>query len=183
VRRFLSLETPRCAGRLRRGNCRPAPPLVYRAMPAMPRLVHEIRPDMPRPHEPHLGFFWLFRGKVIIESIALSKAEPWGEFRNHPRSHFDHWTDLQRAGTVPSDMEYDEPPRGRVVYDPAHERFLLYADRCILRNKAALKRIMTALFLPMGRTTTSSDLHYRCARCAKRDASRGSAARGEDQES
>src|SRR5439155_18247721 len=36
--------------------------------------------------------------------------------------------------------------------------------RCIL-SKKVLKRIMTALFLPAERTTTSSDLHYRCARC------------------
>jgi hypothetical protein len=113
----------------------------------------------------HVGIFWLFQGKVITDSTPLSKAEPYGECLTHPRSHLEHWTDLQHSGSVPADVEYEEPPRGRVVYFPANDRFVPYADRCILSKKTVLKRIMTALFLPAERTSTSSDLHYRCAGC------------------
>jgi len=119
-------------------------------------------------HEHRVGVFWLFQGKVITDSTPISKAEPYGECLTHPRGHLEHWTELQQRGTVPAGVEYEEPPRGRVVYFPASDRFVLYADRCILSKKAVLKRIMTALFLPAERTTTSSDLHYRCAGCLRR---------------
>jgi hypothetical protein len=115
--------------------------------------------------EPHVGIFWLFQGKVIIDSTPRTKAEPYGECRTHARGHLEQWTELQRIGTVPAGVEYEEPPRGRVVWYPAREHFLLYADRCILRKPAALKKVMDALFLPRDRTTTSSDPHYRCPRC------------------
>jgi hypothetical protein len=65
-------------------------------------------------------------------------------------------------------VEYEEPPRGRVIYYPAEKSFVIYADRCILRKKAVVKRILKALSLPAQRTTTSSDPHYCCARCLER---------------
>jgi hypothetical protein len=118
--------------------------------------------------ERHVGIFWLFQDRVITDSTPLSKAEPYREYLTHPRSHLEHWTNLQHSGTVPAGVEYEEPPRGRVAFLPANERFVLYADRCILSKKAVLKQIMTVLFLPPERTTTSSDPHYRCARCLSR---------------
>lgn len=118
--------------------------------------------------ESRVGIFWLFRGKLIIDFTPLSKAERYGECRNHARGHLEHWTELQRLRTVPADVEYEEPPRGRVVYDSTHERFVLYADRCILSKKAVLEQIIVALLLPSEQTTTSSDLHYRCVGCLSR---------------
>jgi hypothetical protein len=32
-------------------------------------------------------------------------------------------------------MEYDQPPRGRVMFDTRSQRFTVLADRCILQNK------------------------------------------------
>jgi hypothetical protein len=52
-----------------------------------------------------------------------------------------------------------------VNYCPIRDNFVLYADRCILRKEAILKRIINALSLPAERTTPSSDSNYRCARC------------------
>jgi hypothetical protein len=66
---------------------------------------------------------------------------------------------------VPTDVEYEESPRGRAVYDSRRDRFVIYADRCILRRKNTLRQVMKELKLPQNKTETSSDLHYRCSRC------------------
>jgi hypothetical protein len=124
---------------------------------------------MRQPQETRVGIFWLFRGRVIIDSTQLSQAEPYGEFRGHARGHLEHWTELQRIGKVPTSVEYEEPRRGRVVYNPARDQFALYADPCILGKPAAMKKVMDALFLPRGQTTTLSDSHYRCSRCLMED--------------
>jgi hypothetical protein len=38
----------------------------------------------------YVGIFWLVNGKMVIDSTPLSEAEPYGDHRDHPRSHIDH---------------------------------------------------------------------------------------------
>jgi hypothetical protein len=115
-------------------------------------------------HEPHVGIFWLFGDRLIIDSTPVSKAEPYGLAKTHGRGHLKYWTELQRSGAVPPEVEYEEPPRGRVGYYPKEERFVLRADHCILAEKNAVRRIMKAMNLPPN-TTMEPDPHYRCSRC------------------
>ncbi len=118
--------------------------------------------------EPRVGIFWLFEGKLITDSTPLSQAEPYGKAKTHPRGHLKHWTELQKTGQVPLDVEYEDPPRGRVTYYPQEEEFVLYADPCIFEKKRLVQQIMEALSLPGKHTTTAKDPHYRCARCLRR---------------
>jgi len=113
---------------------------------------------------PHVGIFWLIKGKLIIDSASLSDAEDYGHFRIHPRSHEKVWSELQKRGDVPSDVEYEEAPRGRVMYDTKTQRFTLLADRCILREKKVMGKIRQLMHLPKN-TTIGGDSHYQCSLC------------------
>ena len=115
--------------------------------------------------EPRVGIFWLFRDRLIIDATPLSNAEPYGTAMTHPTSHIDHWTRLQRTGAVPVEVEYERPPRGRIVFDGREERFHLLADKCILLRRDVVGRIMDAMRLPPGKTTEGRDGHYRCYEC------------------
>ena len=68
---------------------------------------------------------------------------------------------------VPPEVEYEETPRGRAGYNKREERYWLRADRCILKKKGFVSKIMKAMHLPPD-TTTETDPHYRCARCLSR---------------
>ena len=114
--------------------------------------------------EARVGIFWLLKERLVIHGTPLSEAEPYGEFRNDPRSHEQYWGDLQRDGIVPPGMEYEEPPRGRVIYNTPNQRFTLLADRCILQNARVVGEILRRLRLPKD-TLTQTDSHYRCSRC------------------
>jgi hypothetical protein len=121
-------------------------------------------PTQRQKEEPHVGIFWLVEGKLLIDSTPLSQAEPYGEHLTHARSHIGAWEQYQRVGTVPADMEYEESPRGRVIYHMKTRRFTFLADPCILKDKRIVHQIMSALSLP--RTTeTGTDEHYRCSAC------------------
>ena len=65
----------------------------------------------------------------------VSYEARWGQQLN-VLGHADYWQQLRRSGAVPGEVEYDEPPRGRVVYDTIGRKYLLYADSCILSKKA-----------------------------------------------
>jgi hypothetical protein len=114
--------------------------------------------------EPRVGIFWFIDGKLILDSTPLSMAEPYGTALTHPTSHIDYWERLQRKGVVPVDCEYEEPARGRVVYDGREQKYSLMADRCILGRRDVVAEIMEAMHLPED-TALSTDDHYRCYRC------------------
>ena len=117
--------------------------------------------------EPRVGIFWLFDGKLIIDTTPVSMAEPYGTALTHPSSHIDHWERLQRTGAVPAEVEYEESPRGRVVYDGREQRFHLMADKCILGRRDVVAGIVEVMHLPED-TKLSKDSHYRCPRCLAR---------------
>jgi hypothetical protein len=119
----------------------------------------------PAAPEPQVGIFWFFRDRIIVDSTPLSKAEPYGNALGHTISHIDFWTLQQRKGAVPAEVEYEEPPRGRVVFDRQEKRFHLMADKCILGRRDVVGRLMAAMNLPPGKTTEGRDEHYRCHEC------------------
>jgi hypothetical protein len=120
----------------------------------------------PGNQEPRVGIFWLLGdGTLLLDATPLAEAEPYGEFLTHSRSHIDQWAEFQRHAIAPRDAEYEEWPRGRVVYDARQKRFTLYADRCILIRKNVIRKIMTAMNLTKNQTELSPDEHYRCSTC------------------
>ncbi|MGD1081803.1 MAG: hypothetical protein ABR881_26085 [Candidatus Sulfotelmatobacter sp.] len=116
--------------------------------------------------QPQVGIFWVVKSKLILKGVTLDEAEPCGRFFN-AIGHDSYWGELQVAGAVPGDVEYDEPPRGRVVYDVIADRFHLYADRCILADKKLIEEIIAQLRLAKQRIKIAPDLHYRCTNCLR----------------
>ena len=117
--------------------------------------------------QPKVGIFWFYEDRLLIDSVPVSQAEACEGFYNYPLSHEHSWVKLQRRGVVPAEVEYDEPPRGRGVYNARTQQFLLMADQCILKNPELVKRILAVLDLP-ARTKTEPDSHYRCVHCLSR---------------
>jgi len=122
-----------------------------------------------------VGIFWLLGDRLILDTSPLSEAEPYGDCLGHRTSHIDYWTAQQRFGTVSREIEYEDPPRGRVVFNKRTQRFDLYADRCILDRKAVIKRIMEAMHLPASQTSIGTDGHsghYKCLKCLETSCAR-----------
>ncbi len=120
------------------------------------------------PDEPRVGIFWLVRDKLLFDSTPLSGAELYGDHLTHPRSHIDMWAQFQRLGQAPPESEYEEFPRGRVMYHPALEESTILADQCILSRNDLVAQIKEALHLLQG-TKVGTDPHYRCFRCLYAD--------------
>jgi hypothetical protein len=117
--------------------------------------------------EPRVGIFWLVDGEPLVDGTPLRAAEDYGDFKTHPRSHLEAWSLLQQNGIAPPEVEYEEFPRGRVMYNPTTRRFTLLADRCILRDKNVVAKIMLEMNLPNRNTDKGTDAHYRCSACLR----------------
>jgi hypothetical protein len=112
----------------------------------------------------YVGIFWLLDGTLFTDSTPLNQAEPYGDHLTHPRSHIDVWDGWQKLGKVPVDVHYEEPPRGRVVFNRKTTQSVLLADKCILERRSVVAEITKALGLPKN-VTLGSDSHYRCSKC------------------
>jgi len=113
---------------------------------------------------PEVGIFWMYGGRILAAGEYISEAEDLGGFKNYSKTHEQYWTEMQRIGAVPREMEYDEAPRGRVVYTTATRTFTLYGDPCILQRKGMIGKVMQELHLPP-ETKVMRDEHYRCPNC------------------
>jgi hypothetical protein len=116
---------------------------------------------------PQVGIFWLVDGKPLIDITPLREAEDYGDFKTHPRSHLEAWSLFQERGIAPPDIEYEEFPRGRVMFNTKTGWFALLADRCILGDKRIVSQIMSAMHLPIENVDEDTDSHYRCLVCLR----------------
>ena len=113
---------------------------------------------------PNLGVFWVDvkAGKIYSDMTSLKEADVLGEFKIHPRAHYDVWRSIQNRNPKWKGMEYEDIPRGRIVYkqDPKDPKFIVLM--CDKLNTPKIKKIVTNEFnLPLGYVEFDfTDEHY-----------------------
>jgi hypothetical protein len=134
-----------------------------------------VEPNPPPRPDARVGIFWSVPDAagvtcLVTDSEPLLKAEPYGDFLTHPRGHYDVWAQWRRLGArwlnarqwplaILTD-EYEDHPRGRVVFHVPANTFWIYADRR-LQRPATIERIKTLLGLTQETCIVKSDSHYR----------------------
>ncbi len=119
-----------------------------------------------------VGVFWAIQlpgGQALLLSHICSEPEPYGFARTCPHGHYELWEqwrcDLTQVApelrSVVMAHEYEDWPRGRVVYSTQDELFTVYADEQIRTRNRTLLEIEERFGLPAAQTTSKSDSHYR----------------------
>ena len=129
------------------------------------------------PREGMVGPFWIVedRGRAVLiaHAVLLTEAVPYGNMLTVELGHSEFWSKLAccggrslNAGGIPSApiwSEYEEWPRGRVLYDCLAQVFVIRADRQLLAGP--FMRLVTDRFcIPVEGTNVLLDDHYRSAR-------------------
>lgn len=115
-----------------------------------------------------IGIFWIYHGAVLARPIEIIEGESQGDFIDSPDSHIHVWDDpdgFSRDYPELAEMPYEAVPRGRVLYEPHADRFVIYLDKCLMdaESKTALKK---AFGLTKKDGVFRSDPHY----CTNADA-------------
>jgi hypothetical protein len=123
-----------------------------------------------------VGIFWAVQEKgsaavLLDHRCPISEAEPYGDMLTCPHGHYEVWEEWRKNASndrpglnflIATD-EYEEWPRGRIVYSSPHERFVLYADAQILRRPDLLTIIYERFGLSADGTQVTEpkrDSHY-----------------------
>lgn len=119
-----------------------------------------------------IGIFWLVlvvgEVRLLAHTLTLDGAETYGDCLTCPLSHIHIWEATKRGAHLltPLDTstraiivtsEYEEWPRGRVVFERAAVRYVVYADRQAFTYD---KQIREVFHLP-DHALFRTDLHYR----------------------
>ena len=129
---------------------------------------HPGRRDEVRENEAELsrqaacvGIFWFVmrggRPELASCKTPWPEAEDYGEFKTEPMAHYDFWPTLQRRLKVIG--EYEDWPRGRVVYNVNDDRFMVYIDRQ-LASDPFKEHLLAHFALPVDKTVFAFDAHY-----------------------
>lgn len=104
-----------------------------------------------------VGIFFCVEGKLLLHSCSLEDAAPYGDFLNYPMSHDEVWArNYQHRFKV----DFDYWPRGRVIYNRAENKYLLYYDQCMEAQARALAKCFGDVSVELQR-----DEHYQCHGC------------------
>lgn len=127
---------------------------------------------------PSVGIFWGIpdedgRWVLLADKTPVDRGEAYGDCVTHATGHAEFWDGLARLGAdglarrglpgAPAWHPYEAFPRGRVVYWPNADRFVIFADPR-LRSTAFIARVIAEFGLPSARSDVRSDLHYRPVR-------------------
>ena len=109
---------------------------------------------------------------LVVDRSTLAEAEPYGDCLTHAAGHYERWEKWRKLGAshlaalgLPRQIastEYDEWPRGRIVYEKPARRFVLYADRRLQRPEV-IDVLRSAFGLDNSEVIVRSDPHYRRA--------------------
>src|SRR5436190_755945 len=109
--------------------------------------------------KPQIGIFWVFRGKVLAATAPLEDGAPSAESLDSPHDHVRVWPTLQQKNPALRSLEYEEIPRGRIVFIKRTKQFHVYADKAL--HTPTVKRLILATFqIPRARAVFLGDSHY-----------------------
>ncbi|MBC8018766.1 MAG: hypothetical protein H7X83_09640 [Verrucomicrobia bacterium] len=114
-----------------------------------------------------VGIFFKISRDFLTDSVPLSDGDLYGDAVGYS-GHYDFHENLDPS--TPAECrfkahDYDYYPRGRVVYFPKKNSFVLYTDPCLTPDDIIH---LICLFVLDGQTVeVAGDEHYRCATCNK----------------
>lgn len=110
-------------------------------------------------NESKVGAFFIVNGDILSNEIDVRDGESYGDFVNYS-SHWDLWRAAQRQYPDLKSIEYDTFPRGRVVYNKATHKYIIYLDSK-LNNEIDIELITDRFDLKSGSyIIDDQDEHY-----------------------
>ena len=121
--------------------------------------------------QPSVGIFWVVqtsarKTRLLTAGCSLEAAEPYGDFLTFAGGHYEVWEgwrtlrDPEAAlRALVRTFEYEDWPRGRIVFDRVKERFVLYADRKLMLPDT-ITQIQARFALSPDKTIVETDFHY-----------------------
>ncbi|GAA5009884.1 hypothetical protein GCM10023206_17270 [Acinetobacter puyangensis] len=107
-----------------------------------------------------IGIFWYSRNQVIgmAHTFDLSDTDSLGLI-DSAYTHVDYWEILRQQFIDLKYIEYEEIPRGRVIFNVQQSKQIVYMDAKLFKTQIA-KQIVDFFSLKFEDVTWKKDPHY-----------------------
>ena len=108
-----------------------------------------------------IGVFWIFGNKLFFETQKLEDIKSINGFKDSDLSHYQVWDKIKNRHPKFYLYEYENIPRGRVVYNIEENQFIIYCNENILREGISKKLILENFGLMDEKYIFKKDGHYK----------------------
>ena len=107
-----------------------------------------------------VGIFWIYQDNIYAKLQDISLVKPIKGFIDSDLAHYKVWEEIKSQHPKLYLYEYEDIPRGRVVYDVVHDKFLVYCYKKIVKNKFHRSLIVDRFALEDKVISFHEDEHY-----------------------
>lgn len=123
---------------------------------------------------PEIGIFWVVEDherfpklgfEIFGDTISIKEAKEnliGQKILDSPAEHYRTWNRFRKEWGFPYD-EYEEHPRGRVVYNTVTNTYIIICGEQLARKKNILKAVRNYFNLSQQNVKIRKDLHYNMA--------------------
>ena len=109
----------------------------------------------------NIGIFWIFENQIFMQTQKLKEIKSINGFKDSDLSHYRVWDKVKNQNSKFYLYEYEEIPRGRIVYNTMKNQFIIYCNSNILRDKISKKLILENFGLIDENYIFKEDEHYK----------------------
>jgi hypothetical protein len=107
-----------------------------------------------------VGVFWVYQNIVYLKTQKLDTIKSINGFKDSDLSHYQVWDEIKLQNNNFYIYEYEDIPRGRVVYDCNDKIFIVYCNPIFIDNINIKDSIIKAFDLPKNSYKFIEDEHY-----------------------
>jgi len=108
-----------------------------------------------------IGLFWIYDNQIFPVFQDLNDITEIDGFKDSDLSHYQIWDFIKTQHKKFYLYEYENIPRGRVVYDIKNDIFIIYCNMTILQDDNSKELIISAFILSNKKYIFKEDEHYK----------------------
>jgi len=108
-----------------------------------------------------VGIFWIFEKQIFFETEKLKDIKAVNSFKDSDLSHYQMWDKIKNQHPKFYLYEYEDIPRGRIIYNIEKNQFIVYCNENILKEKSLQKLILEKFQIFNENVIFKEDEHYR----------------------
>ncbi len=108
-----------------------------------------------------IGLFWIYKSQIYLKLIEKDKVKVIDNFIDSDFAHYQVWNEVSLQNKDFYLYEYEDVPRGRVIYDIKKVQYIVYSNNDIINSIEDKLLIVNAFNLQQSEVVFKYDEHYK----------------------